>query len=126
VIVVVDTSVLIDHLRDVSGATEALDRAFLSGEHVAGSVLTRSEILAGQRPGEEWNTERLLTLMDWIPVSLQVADRAGILARGFRRSYPGVDLTDYVVAATADVTGGKLWTLNVKHFPMFPGLTRPY
>lgn len=124
--IVVDTSVLIDHLRDVSAATDALDQALASGEHIRASVLTRSEIRAGQRPGEESGTERLLDLLDWIPVSVDIADRAGTLARRYRKSYPGVDLTDYVVAATVEVSGATLWTLNIKHFPMFPGVSRPY
>jgi predicted nucleic acid-binding protein len=44
------------------------------------------------------------------------------VSRGDRRSRRGIGLGDYLVAATADVRGLDLATLNVKHFPMFKGL----
>ena len=33
---------------------------------------------------------------------------------------------DALIAATAKAHGLPLATLNIKHFPMFDGLTRPY
>jgi predicted nucleic acid-binding protein len=55
-----------------------------------------------------------------------VAERAGMLANRYLRSHPGVDPVDYVIAATAQHLGAELWTRNLKHFPMFPGLSAPY
>jgi predicted nucleic acid-binding protein len=31
-------------------------------------------------------------------------------------------VVDYVIAATAELSGARLATLNVKHFPMIPDL----
>lgn len=42
--------------------------------------------------------------------------------RAHRRSHPGIDLVDYVIAATAEIHGAELLTLNIKHFPMVHGL----
>jgi predicted nucleic acid-binding protein len=55
-----------------------------------------------------------------------MSERAGMLANRYLRSHPGVDPVDYVVAATAQHLGAELWTRNLKHFPMFPGLSTPY
>jgi predicted nucleic acid-binding protein len=55
-----------------------------------------------------------------------VARRAGRQLRQFRRSHPGIDLADYLIAATAEEEGASLVTLNVKHFPMFSGLRPPW
>lgn len=35
-------------------------------------------------------------------------------------------LGDYFIAATADVKGLELATLNVRHYPMFKGLRSPF
>jgi predicted nucleic acid-binding protein len=44
----------------------------------------------------------------------------------FRRSHPGIDLADYLIAATAEEEGATLVTLDVKHFPMVKGLRTPW
>jgi hypothetical protein len=38
----------------------------------------------------------------------------------------GVGLADGLLAATAEAQDAELKTLNVKHYPMFAGLTPPY
>ncbi len=124
--IVVDTSVLIDHLRGRSEARDALATAVEAGDLLVGSVLTRTELLAGEREAEAEATASLLAVIEWAPVTEAVADRAGRLAQLFLRSHPGVDTVDYVIAATAQELDAELWTRNVKHFPMYPSLTAPY
>jgi predicted nucleic acid-binding protein len=46
--------------------------------------------------------------------------------RRHRRSHAAIGVADYLIAATADTEGLELATLNVKHFPMFPGLRAPF
>lgn len=78
------------------------------------------------RSSERRDTHAVFALVDWVEVGEELADRAGGLARRFRASHPGIDIVDYVVAATAQELGAELWTRNVKHFPMFPELRAPY
>jgi len=59
-------------------------------------------------------------------VSEQVAWRAATLMREYRRSHTRIGLGDYLIAATALTEGLELATLNVRHYPMFPGLARPF
>ncbi len=89
-------------------------------------MLTKTEVLAGMRHSEERATRRLLDVIVWIEVSNRIAEDAGSLARRYLRSHPGVDLVDYVIAATRDDLDVPLWTLNVRHFPMLPDLDPPY
>ena len=124
--IVVDTSVLIDHLRGDDAAREALRSATDSGERLVASVLTKIEVRAGMRAPEERATRRLLDSLDWIDVDDDLAERAGMLARRFLRLHPGIDPVDYVIAATAERLEARLWTQNVRHFPMFPQLESPY
>ena len=52
-----------------------------------------------------------------------------VIARKFARHFQashGLDVSDALIAATAEQHGLALATLNIKHFPMFKGLKRPY
>ncbi len=123
---VVDTSVLIDHLRGDDRARQLVKKAARSGARVVASVITKVEILAGVRPHEAQATRRLLDRVEWIDVDDELAERAGALAARFVRSHPGLEVVDYVIAASVQRLDAELWTRNVRHFPMFPGLTAPY
>jgi len=123
---VVDTSVLIDHLRGRDDARRVLGEIVDADEQLLGSVLTRAELLAGARSAERPRIEALLGVVEWMPVTLEIADRAGELARECLRSHPGIDTVDYVIAATVEQTRGRLLTRNVEHFPMLPGLAAAY
>lgn len=123
---VCDTSVLVDVLRGDERATGLLSDRASGGDQLWGVVVTRSEILAGMRSGERRATLALLDSLRWLDVEVELADLAGEMARRYRRSHPGVELPDYIVAAGAELLGATLLTLNVKHFPMFPGLEPAY
>jgi predicted nucleic acid-binding protein len=123
---VVDTSVLIDHLRGDDRARQLVKKAARAGARVVASVFTKVEILAGVHPHEAQATRRLLDRVEWIDVDDELAERAGALAARFVRSHPGIQVVDYVIAASAQRLDAELWTRNVQHFPMFPGLTAPY
>ena len=124
--ILVDTSVLIDHLRGDQAARRVLADAARGGDRLTCSSVTKVEVLAGMRAGEEAVTRRLLSVLEWIPVDEAVAERAGLLANHYLRSHPGVDPVDFIIAATAELHEAVLWTRNVKHFPMIRDLTPPY
>ena len=78
------------------------------------------------RAHERAATDALVAALRWIVVDAAVIDRADRLARRYGRSHSGIDAVDYCVAASAIVHGLQLWTLNVRHFPMFDGLAAPW
>ena len=124
--ILVDTSVLIDLLRGNEMSRSALLGARQFGRPVTGSVLTRTEILGGMRASEKASTRRLLDIIEWVGVDQTIADEAGRLARSYRKSHSGIDIADYIIAASTLTTDAELWTRNIKHFPMFPDLAAPY
>jgi predicted nucleic acid-binding protein len=121
-----DTSVLVDYLRGVQAARELLRSALEREEVVAASVLTRIELSIGMRPAERRATDALVGALRWLAVDDAVTEQADALARRYARSHSGIDAVDYCVAASALVNGLELWTLNVRHFPMFDGLRPPW
>lgn len=123
---ILDTSILIDHLRGRGGALDAFRDALLGGEDMAASVVTKAEVLAGMRSPERHRTKTLLDAVRWIDLENDDAELAGEFARLYRRSHQSIDLPDYLIAATAYRRDAELWTTNVKHFPMFEDLAPPY
>lgn len=123
---VVDTSVLVDHLRGDPRATERLRAAVEATDELWSVVVVRTEVLAGARPAEEPAIRSLMGQLRWLDVTSDLADAAGRLAARYLRSHPGVDTVDYLLAATVQALDGELLTLNVRHFPMFPRLQPAY
>ncbi len=121
---VFDTSVLIAHLRGDERATQLL--LDTPSDQRLASVLARIEIEGGMRTAERDGVAALFSVMRLLPVTDGIARRAGVYLRKYRRSHVGIDLVDYAVAATADLHGAELATLNVKHFPMFSSLAPPW
>ena len=121
---VVDTSVLIDYLRGHAGARQVLERERAAAPLHA-SEITRLEVLAGMRPGEEAGTNSLLSVLIWHPLDQQIAEDAGELGRRWLPSHR-IDGADLAIAATALGLGARLLTRNVRHFPMISDLRPPY
>jgi predicted nucleic acid-binding protein len=123
---VVDTEVLVDHLRADAAATKCLESALRSGRRVAGSVLTRVELRRGAQPHELVAIEALERLLDWVAVDHEIAALAEQHAERFGALHPDVGPIDYVIGATAERLDGELLARSPARFPMFPELAQPY
>ena len=123
--ILLDTDVLVAHLRGVEAARDWLLEV-RSRQPLAISVVTVAELTGGMRSPERRAVWDLLATLRTEPVSDPVARQAGELMRQYRRSHSGIGLGDYLIAATATTHGLDLATLNVRHFPMFPGLAAPF
>ena len=119
-----DSTILIAHLRGDNRATRLLVAAVDDG--ALASVISRTEIEGGMRSGGRGDVARLFDGLVLVPATDAVARRAGAHLRAHRRSHPGIDVADYLIAASAEEAGATLVTLNVKHFPMFEGMQPPW
>jgi predicted nucleic acid-binding protein len=125
-VILVDSDVLIEHLRGKEPARDWLMQARRSSGPLAISVVSLTEIAGGMRTPERREVMRLLGSMQRFEVTKQVAWRASALMQEYRRSHSGIGLGDYLIAATALTEGLELATLNIRHYPMFPELARPF
>jgi predicted nucleic acid-binding protein len=107
--VLVDTDVLVDHLRTGSGH-------WLGDFDVLYSVVTRAELFAGHAD-QEPRVQALLDAMIELPVNRHVAEVGGRI----RREH-GVAIPDALVAASAILAGASLATRNIRHFDRIDGL----
>nr|WP_231995954.1 type II toxin-antitoxin system VapC family toxin [Mycobacterium sp. 852002-51163_SCH5372311] len=121
----VDSDVLIAHLRGFGAAQDWLIGARSEGP-LAVSVVSIAELVGDMRSVELREVWQLLSSFRAEPVTEIIARRAGEMMRRYRRSHTGIGLGDYLIAATADVKGLDLATLNVRHFPMFKHLRPPF
>ncbi len=114
---VIDTDILIDHFHDNRLATAFIRDALLAGQELFISAATIAEILAGMRPGEEAETEALLSLFTICPADEPIARKAGGYLNQYAASHK-LDLGDALIAATAAHKGIGLATRNASHYPM--------
>ena len=123
--ILVDTDVLVWSLRG-SEAARAWLRGAREREPLAISVVTVAELTGGMRSSEKARVWSLLAALRAEPVTEVIARRAGEFRREYRASHAAISTPDYLIAATADVLGAPLATLNVRHFPMYEGLRAPF
>ncbi|MBM4026945.1 MAG: type II toxin-antitoxin system VapC family toxin [Planctomycetes bacterium] len=114
----IDSDVLIWHLRGERKAAKLLGALRgESGHELWTGALQRAEIVFFMRPEEEQATMLLLGELRTAPVDQSVVDLGAVLYRRWHPSH-GVDVHDCILAATAMQTGGCIFTLNRKHYPM--------
>ena len=120
---VVDTDVLIDYLRDHADAV-----AFLEGcaQPLALSVVSVAELYVGVREGEERRRlDVFAAAFEALPLKREAAVQAGLWRRQYGRSH-GTGLADALIAASVAAAGATLATLNRRHFPMLAEVLVPY
>jgi predicted nucleic acid-binding protein len=125
-VILVDSDVLIANLRGKPAARDWLLTARQNTGPLAVSAVSVAEVAGGMRSPERQHVSRLLSSMRAFPVTELIAWRAAELMRAYRRSHQGIGLGDYLIAATAQVEGLNLATLNVRHFPMIKDLEAPF
>jgi len=117
-VVLLDTTVLIDILRNRNQRQKLLADLVASGRELAISTVSVAEVYGVLRAGEEPATRALLGGLEWIPVSGEVAERAGRLQAELRSRGQTRGITDMIIAATAIENGFSVATDNRRDFQM--------
>ena len=116
--ILLDTSVILDHLNGRAGRTASLSQLLDRGNLLACCPVNLTEVYAGLRPGEEERTKAFLDSLDFLPVTAEIAVRAGLLRRDWRQKGQTLSYSDVTIAAVAIANRTPLLTDNRKHFPM--------
>lgn len=113
----IDTDVIIDHLRGEEKAREFLKQIRAEEIDILYSVITKAELYPGVRSKEEEKVGSLLSSMKEVRIDGEIAVAAGRYRKKFYASY-SLLLPDALIAASAKQVGAVLVTLNIKHYPM--------
>ena len=113
----VDSCVLIAHLRGHASTTELLTRLALEG-HLGVAAISRTEVIAGMREHERERTLGFLNALICYPLDAALADLTGGYVGHYRTRGITLDIPDAMIAATAIHHRLVLLTYNPRHFPM--------
>nr|WP_255552879.1 type II toxin-antitoxin system VapC family toxin [[Phormidium] sp. ETS-05] len=90
------------------------------------STMTIAELYAGVRDGKEMEAlNELIRAFQVMPIDENISIKGGLYRRDYGKSH-GMGLADAIIAATAELNGVTLVTLNQKHFPMIADILVPY
>lgn len=124
--VIIDTSVIIDHLRSAGNSqTTVLIKLAETypKEALAISIITVQELYEGKSTLSKQKEQQLLATISplkVIPLTFEVAKRAGELARDLTKD---IGLADATIAASCLIHNCSLSTLDKKDFGKIKGLT---
>ncbi len=119
----IDTDIMIDYLKNYPDAVSFVE-SHITESYL--SVMTVAELYQGIREGSERSRlEKTVSAFTVLPVTVEIAEEAGLYSRQFRPSH-GTGLADCIIAATSDSHDLILDTLNRKHFPMLDDVNVPY
>ncbi|WP_041948667.1 type II toxin-antitoxin system VapC family toxin [Turneriella parva] len=119
--VIVDTDVMVEFLRDSADAAKAL--RVIKAENLAISAVTRMELLVGAWNNAELRKiEKALDAIQEFAISEDISTKAVDLIRKYAKSH-GLKIPDAIIAATAMDQSFQLFTYNVRDFKFIKGLT---
>lgn len=121
--IVVDTSLLIDHLRSGKVSKPVFDKLEEEKVHFYIPTIVIYELFAGKSsktPSVKKEIQDFLRGFKRVELSEKIATIAGEL---FRDSKTKIGISDYIIAASALEMDATVVTLNLKHFGQIPGLS---
>jgi predicted nucleic acid-binding protein len=117
-LILLDSSVIFDHLNGRYGRTQFLDMLLSQGHTLACCAVNMTEVYAGLRADEEDRTAAFLNSLHYLTVSPEITRQAGLLRRDWQKKGKTLSYADVTIAAGALANQVPLLTGNRKHFPM--------
>jgi predicted nucleic acid-binding protein len=113
-----DTTVLIDHLRGQSEVVDLLTALAGEGHQLGVCCINVAELYAGLSPQQYARANPLIDGLEFYDVSREAAKQAGRFKFDFARRGVTLTVADGLIAATATQEGATLITANIRDFPM--------
>lgn len=116
--VVLDTNIIIDHLRQTDSSESLLIRVVkkMTKQNLALSVISIQEFYEGRSTKDQYKEKRLLAVFTPLRIfsyTYEIAQLAGEIARDLKNN---IEFADAAIAATAIINRASLFTLNQRHF----------
>jgi predicted nucleic acid-binding protein len=121
---ILDSDVLIEILRGNLQTSRWVAAQASTGETLRYSPVSRAEVGAGMRRGEEEGVAALFAGLDAVTIDTTTGELAGERLGRYRRSH-ALELGDALIGASALQHGERLATFNRRHYPGISRLTSP-
>ena len=118
---VLDSDVLIDHLRDAGPGRELVDELATSSGYLITAV-TAFELALGRDYAHDPAQADALMAVPCLMLTREAAVVGGALLRELRGMGAGIDVRDAMQAGICLEAGAPLVTRNIRHFSRVPGL----
>jgi predicted nucleic acid-binding protein len=112
-----DTTAIIDYLRDKSGVPDLLEKLCLEGSLLCCCPINIVEVYAGMRDKEKSPTDTFLNSLKCYEITSETGHIAGELKRKYFKNGITLSTADLLIAATAMQNRLTLVTNNAGHFP---------
>jgi predicted nucleic acid-binding protein len=114
--VLIDTSIIIEHLRKQNRRRSILYRV-VGAYDLFTSTVVEFELYAGAADAQkQHDVQEILNWCTLLPFTSDVAVAAGTIYRNLRATNHLIEIRDILIAATALTSGLPLMTLNGGHF----------
>lgn len=123
---VLDSTFLIDYLRDVAPAVARFARFFEEGDDPMVTEIVVSEVATGSPQHPDPELVHFLEQMDFVQPPYEAALRAGQWRAEARRAGRTLSLADALIAAVADFAGATVLTRNERDFALTPVRVETY
>lgn len=125
-LLVLDSSFVIDHLRGDRAASARWRRIFEDGDEPIATDVVVCEVRAGLRPEAERHLDTMLSPVEFVQPGIGTAMTAGRWRAELRVRGRTLSLGDALIAATAAELGAGVLTRNVRDFALTPVRVESY
>lgn len=112
-----DTTTIIDYLRDKSAVPELLGKLCLDGGLLCCCPINIGEVYTGMKDKEKATTDKFLNSLKCYEITQEIGYIAGELKRNYAKKGITLSTADALIAAVAIKNRLVLVTNNSKHFP---------
>ena len=113
-----DTTIIIDHLRGDKKASSYLEEIGQRGDIAGCCCINIAEIYSGMLIKESEKTNRFINSLYYYEVTREISKVAGKLRQKYLKKGITLATTDVIIGATALIYDLILLTKNVKHYPL--------
>ncbi len=116
-----DTTVIIDHLRGIEKVSRFLEQIGLKGDTAGCCCINIAEVYSGMLEKEKEKTDIFIDSLFFYEITRNISKTAGRLRQKYVKKGITLSTSDAIIGAAALIYDLILATKNIKHYP-FPDI----